>query len=920
MEKYWIKKDNWELQTEKTTYQHNPDYNIKNLMKLTYTHTPEILHHLNYRFNNNNIYTNAGKILIATNPFKQTQLYSKEEQEKYLKNNYTNEPHIYQTVNEAILSGEYKQSFLISGESGSGKTETTKRILEYLALHYKDKNNILPKILEFNGLLEAFGNASTIRNHNSSRFGKYINIDINNTISARLQTYLLEKVRLVGKNLSNYHIFYSFGYEKNYTEYKRDDWDTTYLKKCNLKKVWLENNLSEKYWDDLENIINYLIDILNDNYDEKMILLMKEKTIKTGGEVIKVSLEEKESINVKDTVVMVIYERLFEKVVELINRQISGDEIGKLNYGILDIFGFEVFEENMFEQLCINYTNERLQALFNRFVFEEEIKMFEEEGILKNRVSFENNTHILDFFDKKPYGFFPLLDEKSIVGAKDVDLELSLPNDKKVIHKKRDCFVIHHYADDVEYIWGDFSNKNIEKYNQDIQHFLQEFYKSFSIFEDTERKIIKKKRGSISISTITSKFRSDLTKLIDELSNSHLHFVRCIKPNDENIEGKWDEGKIEAQLNYCGIISALELARQTFPIRMKKDMFKKKYECLLDDGYSVEELDGENFLNGKTMVFYTADMQKFFNEKLIEIQKRLLEKLVCIIKMKKNQKTYRELLIKSMKIQSNIRCYKSKKELKRRMAVLKLQINWRTKIAKNIYNKRLTSCKKIQRFLKLKYKEQVARKIIERFCKMNIERKKYVGFIIEERQNIENIIKQSIDNEKLKMELHYEQIINDLNNKIKEQENQIEKLDTNKNDYLQLLSFIDKTKLESYEEDVETVNSEESTEDRTEEDIKENTKVDKSVEVNFTDEQLIEEYKNQIEFEKSRYTEVQALYDGVQSNFYKYKMEIKEAQIQLGEKMLRLYNENMALKEENMGLLREVKKLQQKKWYDKLIG
>jgi myosin-5 len=242
-EKFWKKdKDkNWILQEDETSYPHFPNHSINNLTKLLYINTPEILYHLRHHYQQQNIYTTAGKILLAINPFTVTTLYSDEMKEAFMnhKGQLQESPHIYQTVNEAILSEQKIQNFLISGESGSGKTETTKKILDYLAYQYQDSNNILPMILEFNTILEAFGNASTQRNHNSSRFGKFIQINIkDNLIYANIRTYLLEKVRLIGETLTNYHIFYSFGYEKNKKTFQREDWSTDYLQKPNLQRIW----------------------------------------------------------------------------------------------------------------------------------------------------------------------------------------------------------------------------------------------------------------------------------------------------------------------------------------------------------------------------------------------------------------------------------------------------------------------------------------------------------------------------------------------------------------------------------------------------------------------------------------------------------------------------------------------------------
>jgi myosin heavy subunit len=518
-EKFWKKdKDkNWITQEEETAYPHLPNHEVRNLIKLTYINTPEILYHLQHHYQRQNIYTTAGKILLAVNPFMVTDLYTDETKSDFLNNKegLMGTPHIYQTANEAILSEQKVQNFLISGESGSGKTETTKKILDYLALQYQDSNQILPMILEFNTILEAFGNASTQRNHNSSRFGKFIQINIqNNLIYANIRTYLLEKVRLIGENLTNYHIFYSFGYEKNRKIFQRDDWNTDYLQKENLKRIW------EKYivgydWANIEKTITFCIELLENKTETiygNIGKLLSEKTLRTGEEFIKVPLDKTGSKNVRDTLVMVIYEKLFQKIVGLMNEKLGANSNYFKSFGILDIFGFEVFNENGFEQLCINYTNETLQSIFNRFVFEEEIKLFESEGILRTKIIFDSETQSgrLEFFDK----FFALLDEKSIVGAKDSDLLLSLPNNKKVIHKKLETFVIYHYADNVEYKLGEFTEKNVEKVNYDIQQFMSQ------IMGEKQAQVVKKKGGT---QTITSKFRDELGGLMRELGNSYLY-------------------------------------------------------------------------------------------------------------------------------------------------------------------------------------------------------------------------------------------------------------------------------------------------------------------------------------------------------------------------------------------------------------
>jgi myosin heavy subunit len=323
------------------------------LTKLAYINTPEILYHLQHHYQKQNIYTTAGKILLAVNPFMVTDLYSDETKAEFLNNKerLSGNPHIYQTANEAILSDQKVQNFLISGESGSGKTETTKKILDYLALQYQDVNNILPMILDFNTILEAFGNASTQRNHNSSRFGKFIQINIkNNLIYANIRTYLLEKVRLIGENLTNYHIFYSFGYEKNRKTFQRDDWNTEYLKRDNLQRIW-GKYIHGYDWVNVEKMITFCIELLENKTDTvygNIGKLLSEKTLRTGEESIKVPLDKTGSKNVRDTLVMIIYEKLFHKIIGLMNEKLGASMDYFKSFGILDIFGFETFTENGF--------------------------------------------------------------------------------------------------------------------------------------------------------------------------------------------------------------------------------------------------------------------------------------------------------------------------------------------------------------------------------------------------------------------------------------------------------------------------------------------------------------------------------------------------------------------------------------------
>ena len=911
-EKFWKKDKYWILQNNETSFPHSPDptnHSIKNLMKLNYINTPEILYHLHHHYSQKNIYTTAGKILLAINPFTVTTLYSDEIKKLFLNSvepQYDN-PHIYQTINNAIFSEETIQNFLISGESGSGKTETTKKILDYLSLRYKDANNILPTILEFNTILEAFGNASTQRNHNSSRFGKFIKINIeNNFIYANIRTYLLEKVRLIGENLTNYHIFYTFGYEKNKKIYERDDWNTEYLQKDNLKMIW-QKHMKSYDWNNLEKIIIFLIEVLENKKETvygNIEKLLSEKTLKVGEELIKVPLDKNGSKNVRDTLVMIIYDKLFQNIVCIMNEKLGDKITYNKSYGILDIFGFEVFNENGFEQLCINYTNEALQSIFNRFVFEEEIKLFEEEGILKSKITFENNIDKLEFFDK----FFSLLDEKTIVGAKDSDLIISLPNNKKIISKKIDSFIIMHYADNVEYKLGEFTEKNMENVNYDIQKFMNNILQ-FPI----DKLANKKKKGGVN--TITSKFRDELNILMNDLNNSYLYFIRCIKPNNENLPNVWNSDKVEEQLNYCGIINALNLARQAYPVRMKKDAFIHKYKF-----YIMSDQNFDQILSGKTMFFMTNNFYNKINNEL-----KISQNLGKYVKMYYYHKQFKNIIFKIKLIQKNWKIgviYKKYKKMQNRMAQIISQ-NYRIHIAKRKLKLASSAAARLaaaaEEAARLAAAEEAARLAaaaeVNRLIEEQILKREYKNFeykmqkkemelndiIINNKSNI-NRLEEII----IKRNNEYNIIFNKLAN--------LQKEAVEKDAKIELLANLQKEAVEK-DAKIELLNNKNNNKDSYIQQLEEDNN-EKNIKI-----QIIEKNFNAISIDNNiKYNDVLHYSNHISSEYEQYKINMSEYYSLIGDKLNKLLDENIQLKDENSRLLREIRQLQNKKWYDNFIS
>lgn len=828
----------------------------------------DINSNLEARYKNDDIYTYAGCVLISVNPFQQV----------------STPPHIHKMVNEILDSQTKKHSVMISGESGAGKTETTKIIIQYLAK--------ITNLFKYNLILEALGNASTPRNHNSSRFGKYIEININNNeYNSKITTYLLEKTRIVSTKDSNYHIFYTFGYKSNVPSYissPRPEWDSSFLDKSHFHELWSDTNLGNDEWIHFEKIMDFLINLLYGRFESNMecfttediIRVLTKKTISSNEETIIIDLNEVEKIQTRNTIVMKIYENLFDGVVALINRKINNQAIIPLKqFNILDIFGFEVFEKNGFEQLCINFTNECIQTLFNKYIFEDEIKLLEEEGVPHESIIFQSNKHIIDFFQLKPSGFFPILDEKTLLDAKsDAGLIASLPKNEAVYRIVREKIIIKHYADSVEYTIGDFYKKNVDRISSDVAVFIGKITKSSPIFIQVKHI---NKRGSIGVSTISSQFRQKLGELMNELESSSLHFIRCIKPNDEHIPKKWDVEKVGNQLNYCGIMSALKIARQTLPIRMKKELFNKKYEILFTQSAIEDILLREGIMVGKTMYFYTKQTETKLQELLdIEI-KRVFQVFFGIVRRLGPSRDYSNKQKFLQKITSAIITRKSRLEMRSKKRILHWE-NITIKILQKMYLmtllkiKREVSIQRIGAYLEMRIQQQKlgVMKQIVLFIERRVDQLKYITEY--------NIYKHSNKTELNELEARLlkqkEAELNELETRLlKQKETELNELEA------RLLNEIE-SKIQKYHADLK----------------KQRDKM--------------EEYKwellQQIETEFTT---------GKESEMKKsYEEEFNEYKRLIGEKMVQLQIENMELKEENIRLINSIKN---KKWtfFDKFF-
>ncbi|XP_059291538.1 myosin-11-like, partial [Lycium ferocissimum] len=496
-----------------------PAGGVDDMTKLSYLHEPGVLQNLATRYQLNEIYTYTGSILIAINPFqKLPHLYDRHMMEQY-KGAPLGElsPHVF-----AIADAAYRQminegksnSILVSGESGAGKTETTKMLMQYLAYlggrRSTEGRTVEQQVLESNPVLEAFGNAKTVRNNNSSRFGKFVEIqfDKNGRISgAAIRTYLLERSRVcqVSDPERNYHCFYLLcaAPPEEVEKYKLGDPKSFhYLNQSscyNLVGVsdaqdYLATRramdivgISEKEQEAIFRVVASVLHLGNLQFakgkeidssvlkDDKSkfhlqtvaeLLMCDLKDLEdallkrvmvTPEEVIKRCLDPDAATVSRDGLAKTIYSRLFDWLVDKINNSIGQDANSKSLIGVLDIYGFESFKTNSFEQFCINFTNEKLQQHFNQHVFKMEQEEYTREEIDWSYIEFVDNQDVLDLIEKKPGGIIALLDEacmfpKSTHETFSQKLYQTFKAHKRFIKPKlsRTDFTIAHYAGEVK--------------------------------------------------------------------------------------------------------------------------------------------------------------------------------------------------------------------------------------------------------------------------------------------------------------------------------------------------------------------------------------------------------------------------------------------------------------------------------------
>ncbi|KAK6265916.1 hypothetical protein QUC31_016753 [Theobroma cacao] len=758
-----------------------PSCGVDDMTKLAYLHEPGVLQNLRCRYDINEIYTYTGNILIAVNPFRRLpHLYDNHMMEQY-KGAALGElsPHPFAVADSAyrqMINEGISQSILVSGESGAGKTESTKMLMRYLAYmggraNKEGERSVEQKVLESNPVLEAFGNAKTVRNNNSSRFGKFVELqfDQRGRISgAAIRTYLLERSRVcqVSDPERNYHCFYmlcaappedvekyqlgnprTFHYLNQSNCYELDGLDDS-KEYPDTRRAMDVVGISQAEQDAIFRVVAAILHLGNVEFakgqetdaaepkDDKSRFHLKtaaelfmcdkksledslcKRVIVTRDESITKLLDPDAAAVSRDALAKIVYSKLFDWLVDKINVSIGQDPESKFLIGVLDIYGFESFKTNSFEQFCINLTNEKLQQHFNQHVFKMEQEEYKKEAIDWSYIEFIDNQDILDLIEKKPGGIIALLDEACMFPRSTHEtfaqkLYQTFKDHKRFSKPKlaRTDFTICHYAGDVNYQTELFLDKNKDYVVPEHQALLGASECSFvsSLFPPLPEESSK----SSKFSSIGSRFKQQLQALLEILSATEPHYIRCVKPNNALKPAIFENNNVLQQLRCGGVMESIRISCAGFPSRKMFREFIGRFailapEVLHGSGSYNEVTASKRILEkgnlsgyqiGKTKVFLRAGQMAELDARRSEVLGRSASVIQRKVRTYLGRKRFMLLRLSAIQIQALCRGQVTRHQyerMRREAACLNIQKHSRKFLARKAYRRLYFSAVSIQ--------------------------------------------------------------------------------------------------------------------------------------------------------------------------------------------------------------------------------
>ncbi|KAI4536357.1 hypothetical protein MG293_013749 [Ovis ammon polii] len=754
-----------------------------------YTSESAFLDNLRKRFSENLIYTYIGTLLVSVNPYQELGIYTLSQMELYQGVNFFElPPHVYAIADNAyrMMCSELNNHFiLISGESGAGKTEASKKILQYFAVTCPMTESLQvarDRLLFSNPVLEAFGNAKTLRNDNSSRFGKYMDIQFDFKgipVGGHIISYLIEKSRVVYQNQGerNFHIFYQLleGGEEELLAYLGLERDPQLYKYLSQGRCAKESSVNDKNdWktvsnafsvidftkDDLENLFGIIASVLHlgnicfeenqqgcasvpDTHEIKWIAkllgvdpwvlleALTHRKIEAKTEEVICPLTLDLSAYARDAMAKAVYGRTFTWLVNKINSSlVNKDFPGKTVIGLLDIYGFEVFDKNGFEQFCINYCNEKLQQLLIERTLKAEQAEYEMEGIEWEPIQYFNNKIICDLVEERHKGIISILDEECVRPGPATDLsflerleekvgkhahfetrKLAGPKGRKKIGWME--FRLFHYAGEVTYCTRVLPRQTalVRQRHTDVNFPEEPFVISeaasvavtslcLQVLCRSKNRILKEcflvaeLENRRRAPTVGTQFKNSLGSLLEILISKEPSYIRCIKPNERKEPSKFDDFLIRHQVKYLGLMEHLRVRRAGFAYRRKYEHFLQRYKSLCPDTWphwhgppeeGIERLikyigyKPEEYKLGRTKIFIRFPRTLFATEDAFEFSKH---QLVARI-----QATYKC-------------CLERRAYMRKRQAAITLEAHWRGALARTEAKRRKWAVQTVRKFIK----------------------------------------------------------------------------------------------------------------------------------------------------------------------------------------------------------------------------